>query len=70
MHFCGRFSTGDIRNPFPLLCLKAKISIARVGIHDKKKEGMRWGRRADHIGVGNKLQPAVNPQRSCERAED
>lgn len=67
-----RFSTGDIWNPFPLLCLKAKISVAHVGIHDKKKknEGMWWGRRADHIGVGNKLQPAVNPQCSCECAED
>lgn len=32
-----RFSTGDIGNPFPLLCLKAKISVAHVGVHDKKK---------------------------------
>lgn len=58
-----RFSTGDSWN---LLCLKAQISVAYVGVHDKNNEGHVMGTRADHADIGNKLQPAVNPQVSSE----
>lgn len=34
------FSTGDSLNSFPLLCLKAQISVAYDGVHDKNNEGM------------------------------
>lgn len=38
-------------------------------VHNKKNEGIWWGRRVHHMGAGNKLQPAVNPQCSSERDE-
>lgn len=57
-----RFSTGDMGHPFPLLCLKVQISVAHVGVHDEKqRRGHVMGKKSSSFGVGNKLQPAVNP---------